>query len=417
MEFRKWHDQRYDPDFLTNTWNDFLKNEFQCADIHMIYWFCFIARQMMEMLSTNNTYIKYHMKQIKDGKYKDQFTQFQELNAKLMKQCESVVLRYKGFVECLSVKKEWVVARKPITTIINAWRCMTDVVKELPSFICCQYDQYFLHDQYFLYDHTYNHIFSACRTQYTLFNYYQNINIAICPFFKKMLVSQTTDIVKTMMERWMSDMYYVRQMYNQNHFRLCVILPKKYLSFTKKNEWQTICESEDEILLNHPMLPHPSDFILIKKNTSGLGNTYVEKARFHYAIKSIKRNINQYAVCFNKHQQIIPMVIQKPETNEENRMKTTITEKEQRTQQTLYKESILSHQHNKIKKKKKGIKKITKEKRKQLKTQYKKQQQQTNTSRCFSRVETGPEYDDDYTDNNNYDYDYDHFDNDFFVIE
>lgn len=109
-------------------------------------------------------------------------------------------------------------------------------------------------------------------------------------------------LCRDLFQLWVRDFYYVYRLAQQH--RISIPVPLDPVSIGGLTSWETICMDGEMELMNHPLLPHPSDF-LVKYTNFGQGTTYVDKARFQY---SFFRPL-EGGVVFTRTPSVIPRLL------------------------------------------------------------------------------------------------------------
>lgn len=70
------------------------------------------------------------------------------------------------------------------------------------------------------------------------------------------------------------------------------------------NSWEVVCADQDHVLLSHPLLHHPNDFLIYQPTH---GARYADKARFAYQFPN---TLSRYSVLLTKKPSHLPKLIQ-----------------------------------------------------------------------------------------------------------
>lgn len=228
--------------------------------------------------------------------------------------------------------------------------------------------------------------FAFCKT--TTVN-----SVVMCQILKDDIDRDCRHILSEFLTSWLAELYYVRNLYIQD-LSIYVNTDKiKKPNFNDIREWELICEDEDTQILSHPLLPHPSDFLI--RNIIK-GNRYLDKAGFEY--KMSNNSITMHTLCFTKTPSIVPKMIKK-EFREENVILTDNKNNINNGSSMYYETTSTSRSFNK---KKRPLSRIMKETRKKKKTKWVSKRLDKNQSRItypldYDEDEYGePDYDDDY---------------------
>lgn len=186
------------------------------------------------------------------------------------------------------------------------------------------------------------------------------------------------------------DLYYVRKLRCQR--RLSVPLCIEVFEFGNDPlgnlaSWEVVCADDEKELLSHPLLPHPSDF-LVRDLCMKKGKTYADKARFEYSFTS---GLDGYKVVFPMDKPcVIPRLL--PVRDVEHVVPAPSLHM---PEEAFVKESCSKCACKKTKRKKKPSL-ITKESRKKIKTIKKMRRQQTWKGNLHADLACDPDDDDDY---------------------
>lgn len=128
---------------------------------------------------------------------------------------------------------------------------------------------------------------------------------SLCSSMDRQAVMESKEIIRCFLIPMVSSMYYVWKLFREDKLRFPIDMEEIHMPpVNDLRSWEVICEDDEEQILFHPALPHPSDFIIQKKKKDG--QSWADMARFVISVPTL---LSQGSVILSKTPTVFPRVI------------------------------------------------------------------------------------------------------------
>lgn len=133
--------------------------------------------------------------------------------------------------------------------------------------------------------------------------------LPVCGILYQKIMEHFKKLLEAFFFLWVHDLYYIHRLLRQGRLHKPRLVDWAVINckecFQDLGAWELVCSDEQEGVLIHPLLPHPSDF-LVRRHLNRSDRSYAQKARFEY---SFKGSLERHTVVFVHTPSLVPKLL------------------------------------------------------------------------------------------------------------